>query len=115
MAELVQPEQYPFSISAVPKAVQAAVEQNKKVPEENTGKISLLRPVSSVKCKNIAIASSASTMALQKSSSLWRMGGLHHLSPQHCRAQQLPLHMLWHAAAASDVPSSGSEWADASK
>lgn len=72
MAELVQPEHYLFPISAVPKAVQAAVEQQqqKKVLEENTGKMSLLRPISSVKCKNIAIASSASTTALQKSSSL---------------------------------------------
>lgn len=87
MEELVQPE-HTYSPSVLcPKLCRQLWNIKKRFQKRTLVKyqISLLRPVSSMKCKNIAIALSASTTALQKSSSLYRMGGLHHLSPEHCR------------------------------
>lgn len=117
MAELAHPEQYPVSISGVRQKLCRQL-WNKKVPEENTGKIALLRLASSLKCRNIAIELSANATTLQKSYSVGTLQNWWVSPSVSCalqRAQQLTLHMLWHAPADSNVSSSGSEWADASK
>lgn len=54
------------SVSTVCQKLQRHLQENIRVPEENTGKTALLRLASSLKCKNIAIALSASTTTLRK-------------------------------------------------